>query len=370
MIKGKNLLTTNEYVTCPYCGSESEHWRYLHWRHLKLSHNKTLEDVRKDFPNHPTMTQSFDEDRLKGAQKSAQTHNENKTIHCIHCKKEMSVPKNTGNTQACSECLRKGLENPDGRTKDTANETRIKTLQEKYGNDVTNISHIEGAIEKRSKTNEERYGGTGFASKGLAIKTRQVIKELYGAENIMQTEDGKYRFIKGLQNTYGNHITNPQNLIEVRRKTSKTVIEKIRQDGHHMKGRTYSEVYNEEALKRLLEIRRKNGHEGFKKSQEMGYGPSKPQQELFNLVKQIFPDSKLEFGQNLLYEEERYYYFLDIAIPEIKINIEYDCAWTHPDPEKDKFRDEVLASFGWKTIRYFEKIPTLEELTHDINCLL
>ena len=102
----------------------------------------------------------------------------------------------------------------------------------------------------------------------------------------------------------------------------------------------------------------------------MGYGPSKPQLKIFNLVKQILPETKLEFGQNLLYNDERYYYFLDIAIAELKINIEYDCAWTHPDPEKDKFRDEVLKSFGWKTIRYFERIPTLEELENDINLVL
>jgi len=41
-----------EYVECPYCG---EPFKMIHWQHLKI-HNKTIQDVRKEFPDHPTMT--------------------------------------------------------------------------------------------------------------------------------------------------------------------------------------------------------------------------------------------------------------------------------------------------------------------------
>ncbi len=366
--KGKNLITTEEYVKCPYCGPDSKEWRYLHWRHLKLSHVKKLDDVRKEFPDHPTMTKSFDDERLLGSQKSSESHSQPKKVQCIHCGKDLWVKKNEGNKQACSDCLSAGKENPDGRTKPEAQVNRVKTFQDKYG--VDNPHQIPEAVEKANKTAEERHGGRGFASKRLAKKTRSKIKEKYGAENIMQTEDGKYRFIKGMQNKYGSKITNPQHIMEVRMKTSKTIIENIKRDGHHMQGKTYKEIYGEDAVKKLIELRRKAGSKGFKKSQEIGYGPSKPQLSLFEVVKQVIPEARLEFGQNLLYNGERYYYFLDIAISDLKLNIEYDCAWTHPDPEKDAFRDEVLQSFGWKTLRYFERIPTKEELENDINKVL
>ena len=280
----------------------------------------------------------------------------------------MKVPKNTGNKQACKSCLDKGLENPDGRTKINADLKRQQTLQKKYG--VTNIAHISGVIEKRSETNEKLYGGTGFASEDLARKTRQTIKEKYGAENIMKTEEGIYRLIKGLKQKYGKEVTNIQHIFEIKQKVSETLKEFYKNNSQPSKGKNYIEMYGEDAANKLIELRRESGYKGFEKSLELGYGPSKPQLQLFELVKQIIPEVKMEFGQNLSYNDERYYYFLDIAIPELKINIEYDCSWTHPDPEKDKFRDDVLKSFGWKVIRYFERIPTLEELQKDINNVL
>ena len=256
-VKGKNLITTDQYITCPYCGIDNQPWRYLHWRHLKLSHNKTLQDVRNEFPDHPTMTKSFDDDRLKGTQKSKQTHNQLKKINCIHCKCELKVPKNTSNKQACQSCIDKGLENPDGRTKPEAQVNRVKTFQKKYG--VDNPHQIPEAVVKANKTVEEKYGGRGFASKSLARKTRKVIKEKYGSENIMQTEEGYARFISGLQKRFGKDITNAQHVFEIRQRTTKSLINHFQKNGHHLKGKTYIELYGKEAAIALVEVRRKNG---------------------------------------------------------------------------------------------------------------
>lgn len=362
-IKGKNLITTDEYVTCPYCGDNSEQWRYLHWRHLKLKHNKTLEDVRNEFPNHPTMTKSFDDDRIKGSQKTAQTHNQLKNIKCIYCECEIKVPKNTSNFQACKECLSKGFENPDGRTKPEAQNNRIKTFQKKYG--VSNPQQVKEFSEKASQTFDSKHGGRGFASKKLAKKTQKTIKEKYGADNIMQSKEGMYKFLAALKLKYGKDITNAYDILEVREKTRKKLIEFYKQKDHHTKGKTYNEMYGEEASKKLIELRRESGAKGY----EMAPKTSAPQLELYELVKKLFPEAKLEFGQNLKYDDERYYYFLDIAIPELKICIEYDGSFWHNE-EKDKFRDEVLESFGWKIIRYVDVVPSKEELENDINKLL
>jgi len=367
-VKGKNLITNEEFITCPYCGDESKEWRYLHWRHLKLSHNKKLDDVRIEFPNHPTMTKSFDDERLQGSKKSAESHNQPKKIKCIHCGNDIWVKKNEGNKQACSECLKKGLDNPDGRTKPEVQVNRVKTFQDKYG--VDNPHQIPEAVEKANKTAEEKYGGRGFASKKLAKKTRAKIKDKYGAENIMQTEEGLHRLINSFKQKYGKDVTNALQILEIKEKVKSTLQKFYRDNIHHTTGKTYIEMYGEEASKKLVQLRRKAGAKGLRISQAMGYGPSKPQLKLFDVVKEVIPEARLEFCQNLKYDDERYYYSLDIAIYELKLNIEYDCAWTHPDPSKDAFRDKVLASFGWKTIRYFERIPTKEELEEDINKVL
>lgn len=47
-----HLVKDVEFVICPYCGKQMQ---FLHWQHLK-THNKTIKDVRREFPNIPTMT--------------------------------------------------------------------------------------------------------------------------------------------------------------------------------------------------------------------------------------------------------------------------------------------------------------------------
>ena len=47
-----HLVKDVEFVNCPYCGKQMQ---FLHWKHLKI-HNKTIKDVRKEFPYTVTMT--------------------------------------------------------------------------------------------------------------------------------------------------------------------------------------------------------------------------------------------------------------------------------------------------------------------------
>lgn len=51
----KHLVSNVGYVECPYCGKDG---RVLQWKHLK-THGKILDDVRKEFPNLPTMTEEY-----------------------------------------------------------------------------------------------------------------------------------------------------------------------------------------------------------------------------------------------------------------------------------------------------------------------
>ncbi len=88
--------------------------------------------------------------------------------------------------------------------------------------------------------------------------------------------------------------------------------------------------------------------------------PSKPQIELFNLVKQI------EIWPVLNFAVKELNICIDIAIPTKMIAIEYDGSYWHQDKEKDDKRQKQLEDLGWKFIRYRDIIPSLDELRNDI----
>lgn len=75
----------------------------------------------------------------------------------------------------------------------------------------------------------------------------------------------------------------------------------------------------------------------------MPFGPSFPQIELFNLVKSVYADAKLEYQLG----KRR----LDIAIPSLRIDIEYDGSHWHSDTISDARRDLEITSKGWRVIR-------------------
>ena len=92
--------------------------------------------------------------------------------------------------------------------------------------------------------------------------------------------------------------------------------------------------------------------------------PSKPQVELYNRVKELYPTAILNYP---LYELN---YSLDIAIPDLKIWFESDGSWWHQNKEKDLERQRKIENLGWKCIRYkadfIKDIPELEKIKEDI----
>lgn len=67
------------------------------------------------------------------------------------------------------------------------------------------------------------------------------------------------------------------------------------------------------------------------------------QLELFNIIKKEYPDTQLEY---IIKSRS-----LDIAIPSLKLDIEYDGEHWHKNKDKDIKRDDELLNLGWKTIR-------------------
>lgn len=90
--------------------------------------------------------------------------------------------------------------------------------------------------------------------------------------------------------------------------------------------------------------------------------PSKPQVELFELVKTIYPKTILNFPC--------LNFSIDIVIPEINIAIEYDGSYWHQNKDYDNKRQKLIENQGWKFLRYVDYIPQIEELEKDIHNLL
>jgi hypothetical protein len=89
--------------------------------------------------------------------------------------------------------------------------------------------------------------------------------------------------------------------------------------------------------------------------------PSKPQIELYDLVKLIYKNAKIEY--RVLNR------FIDIAIPDKMIAIEYDGSYWHQDKEADILRQKELENIGWNFLRYMDYIPPLYELKKDLRNL-
>lgn len=117
------------------------------------------------------------------------------------------------------------------------------------------------------------------------------------------------------------------------------------------KGKTYEEIYGIEKAKLMREKR----SAWLKQNNIRKYATriSKPQATLFAIVKNYFPNAEIEFEIDITKDKKIY---LDIAIPDKKICIEYDGIYWHEKNEntismKDKERDNFLFLKGWRVYR-------------------
>jgi len=137
----KQLVTDKKELSCPYCKQEG--FIQLHPAHLK-THGKTVSDVRKEFPDSPTMTTERYNIQLNisssGGEgtKSKVNKGETKIVKCYHdnmndCShKTKKVSINSPNNFLCDTCKILGRKSLDGRFNDEANQKRMKTNYKKY----------------------------------------------------------------------------------------------------------------------------------------------------------------------------------------------------------------------------------------------
>ena len=137
----------------------------------------------------------------------------------------------------------------------------------------------------------------------------------------------------------------------------------------HSRGRTYEEIYGIKAeemkLKRSKWLKENN-------IRKFATKISKPQAMLFSIVKPYFKQAELEYE---VITDNNKTIWLDIAIPDLKINIEYDGIYWHTKNKttislSDEKRDKFLRNTGWRVFRIRSmRNLTEEELKTEFNNL-
>ena len=229
-------------------------------------------------------------------------------------------------------------------------EKYIQTNLEKYG--VEHPFQSEEIKEKKKQTCLEKYGVEHpFQSEEIKEKKKQTSLERYGVEHPSQNKEIKEKSKQTCLEKYG--VEHPFQSEEIKEKKKQTSLERYGVENYNQ-----TQEARENHSKRM-----KNG--GAVYALSFNQNPSKPQVELYELVKSLFPEeSILNFPAQ---GKSGKSYSLDIAILSLKIDVEYDGSYWHQDEEKDEERQKDLENLGWKFLRYRDYIPTLEELRDSLN---
>jgi len=212
----------------------------------------------------------------------------------------------------------KGMSRPKGFKHTKKTKKRMSKSAKKY------FSSLKG-IEKIKRMSQKRIGeGNPFYGKTHSVKTKKKFSlfrggnkhPLFGKSHSIKT---KKIISKKLKEFYSIHL-NP------------------------MQGVKCSEEQKQKSREYMI-----NG--GAVYAQQFIRNPSKPQVELYNHIKQIYPTAILNYPIKVFKGK---HYSLDVAIPELKIDFEYDGVYWHKGRKvRDFFRDENLIERGWCVVRVF-----------------
>lgn len=162
--------------------------------------------------------------------------------------------------------------------------------------------------------------------------------------------------IKGKSGVY-NHKPHSK---ETKKKIGMSNSVKLKGKPSNKKGKTYLEMYGKEKANKLSKEHSTKMIQFLKSHPEKHPNyicgqkqfVSKPQLELYLIIKKYYMDAELEYPIKTKHSIR----FADIAIPSLKLDIEYDGQHWHINKTEylDKLRDNQLIEVGWKTIRINE----------------
>ena len=286
--------------------------------------------------------------------------------YCSKCKKENKFIKDIKiKKQSESYKKRTGYEfsflNPEIREKNK------KYLLENYN--VENVMQIDSVKKKVKETMLKKYGVEN-ASQNDDIKQKKIETCLknFGTEYPAQNKQVLKKRKETCLKKYG--VSFPSQKEEVKEKRKETCLQKYgveyptqNKDIVLKTKNTNIKKYGVTHPMKNLEIKEKM-MSSFQKNGEIK--TSSQQEACFNILKKEGYDVKLNF----LIDG----FALDILLEKDgqKIDIEYDGNYWHQDKNKDRRRDEVIKSKGFKIFRIKSdrSVPTIEQLKENIDLLI
>lgn len=312
----------SDFVICPYCNKEM---KQITGAHLKSKHEKSLKELRKEFPNCEILPESVRNKMKETFLRNYGVDNPSKS------KKVMDKIKNTFIKKYGTTC---SLHNPE------IQEKVKKTNREKYGTEYYFAS--EDARIKIEEANIEKYGCHPRKLDEIKEKAKKTCLEKYGEDNPFKAEEIKNKIRETNIKKYGS--SNISSLDFVKEKKRNTFLQK------------YIPKINGtlEALKLELLENFINGHyphnwrclvceTTFKVPWYYIYAGYKcpncfprntftslAENEIKDFVKNLGFDI-IENDRNIINPKE-----LDIVIPEKQVAIEYCGLYWHSDEQKEE----------------------------------
>lgn len=211
------------------------------------------------------------------------------------------------------------------------------------------------------------YCGEYFIRR-YADYTRRKDMSLIEKDSCLSKECINSKKVEGHLLTYGVKYSIERE--SVKEKTRKTTLERYgvehifqAEDFQDMVRETSLEKYGTEHPMQSEEVKRK-ASETFQKNGEIS--TSKQQLEVFQMLK--------DAGYKVILNKSVSSFNLDVAlyIDDIKIDVEYDGWYWHQDAQKDRRRDEVSKSLGWKILRIkgSKSLPDIETLIQKVEVLV
>ena len=239
-----------------------------------------------------------------------------------------------------------------------------RTLHEKYGDNVDNITQLDHIKEKVKETNREKFGVDWcMSNKECQEKRRNTYLERYGCEWATQNKDVLNKTVKTNLEKYG--VPSPSMVDEFKEKQKKTMMQKYGAE-HPMRVPSIREKIESTNLE-------KYGHRCTLGSKEVYEKALKTKYKNGNVA----TSTQQEYICNLYNGTLNYpcsNYSLDIVLDNI--DIEYDGGGhtlsvelgnisQHDFDVKQIVRDKTVKSFGYKIIRFIsdtDRLPSDDTL--------
>lgn len=253
-----------------------------------------------------------------------------------------------------------GVDNPS-KSPDLREKVR-KTNLERYGCEHTTQN---AKVQQRIKeTNLRRYGKHPSKTKEVKEKRKRTSIKRFGCSSPLQHPEIREKTEKTLVKKYG--VTHPFKSEKIKKRYRRTCLKKYGVD-HTSKTKHVIQKIKDTTFKNygVTNIAKteeritwmKNG--GAAHANSFVKNPSKPQKELYELCKTMFPNVVLNY--------KCLNYSIDIAIPNLQIAIEYDGSYWHQNPLYDTTRQKEIEKQGWTVIRYVDELPSRKQLLIDTS---